>query len=537
MSVAAASVDRHVVIVTAAGSFTAAGERLTGPVDAVDKLEKLIEWAHNRGGLQPIRQAGVGADAEPARVWVVGAACGLLIGSSSDASEDMIEKIGRALAPLVARGWELRSGPATGLLLARGRGPQRLAVEVLAEPQPWLAAGTDAVAEDAAELGRRLRQWYAAVGTLPAASGAASGAVLSDNIMRARAVRRGAVVSTPGVLPAGVTPEVRIQPPWCAPPAEVEQEFERSDELVWLAQQCPQLASAGMLTLGHGHPQVLDAAAAAAAAEAPKRPFGLWRVTLPPVNDLQLPSMLPPPHPQMRLDEPVHAWLTAEDLDGLAKDVRDGGVGLSAEQLAVDEAIVWPQQGRILEAWATRLREAREAFVDDPPLRALVESAAVDYLTALADPHTWADEAWRHHFQPAWAAVIAAHARFRGRRTAMRISREYRVWPVYARDAAMIYAPGRDEATNAPIDLSDTHSRLGRMTITRRAAITDKTILAVILAETPGEVADALTMALGDPADREPVESTPPAQIDSTGDAAAADASPAAEVQRCAVIG
>ena len=72
--------------------------------------------------------------------------------------------------------------------------------------------------------------------------------------------------------------------------------------------------------------------------------------------------MLPAPHPQMRIDEPAQAWLTTEDLDGLAKDVRDGGAGLTVEQLAVDEAIVWPQQGRILEAWATRLREAREAF-------------------------------------------------------------------------------------------------------------------------------------------------------------------------------
>jgi len=32
----------------------------------------------------------------------------------------------------------------------------------------------------------------------------------------------------------------------------------------------------------------------------------------------------------------------------------------------------------------------------------------------------------------------------------MRISREYRLWPVYARDAALIYAPGRDEATGEP---------------------------------------------------------------------------------------
>ena len=119
-----------------------------------------------------------------------------------------------------------------------------------------------------------------------------------------------------------------------------------------------------------------------------------------------LPAMLPLPHPQMRADEPAQAWLTTEDLDGLAKDVRDGGAGLSAEQLAVDEAIVWPQQGRVLEAWATRLREA-EAFRDDSVLQGLVESAAADYLTALAEPDTWSAEAWRHHFQPAWAAAIA----------------------------------------------------------------------------------------------------------------------------------
>ena len=140
-----------------------------------------------------------------------------------------------------------------------------------------------------------------------------------------------------------------------------------------------------MLTLGHGQPQELDAAAAAAAAAEPKRPFGLWRVTLPPANDLTLPAMLPLPHPQMRADQPAQAWLTTEDLDGLAKNVRDGGAGLTVEQLAVDEAIVWPQQGRILEAWATRLREARETFRDDSALQGLVESAAADYLTALAE--------------------------------------------------------------------------------------------------------------------------------------------------------
>ena len=425
----------------------------------------------------------------------------MLVGSPAEADVAVTEQIGQALAPLVTRGWELRARPTTALMLTRSQGAQRLSVEILAEPRPWLAGGSAWVAEDPAELGRRLRQWYAAVGTLPAASGAASAAVLSDHIMRGRAGRRGVVVSTPGVLPAGVQPEVRIQPAWCASAAEVEQEFERSDELVCLAQQCPQLASAGMLTLGHGQPQALDAAAAAAAVVESKRPFGLWRVTLPPANDLMLPAMLPLPHPQMRADEPAQAWLTSEDLDGLAKDVRDGGAGLTADQLAVDEAIVWPQQGRILEAWATRLREARETFRDDSALQGLVESAAADYLTALAEPDAWRAEAWRHHFQPAWAAAIATHVRFRGRRAAMRISREYRVWPVYAHDADMIYTPGRDEATGTPIDLSDTHTRLGRMVIAYSAALTDKTVLAVLLAESTTEVAEALTAALGVPAD------------------------------------
>ena len=252
-----ASVDRHVVIVTAAGSFTAVGERLTETVDAVDKLEKLIDWAHQRGGLQPLREAGwtsipslreCGWSAAHAICW-----------PAPPRPRRRIEQMGQALAPLVTRGWELRARPTTALILTRSQGAQRLSVEILAEPRPWLAGNSASVAEDPAELGHQLGQWYATVGTMPAVNGAATAAVLSDHIMRGRAGRRGAVVSTPGVLPAWVRPEVRIQPAWCASAAEVEQEFERSDELVCLAQQCPQLASAGMLTLGHGEPQVLSA--------------------------------------------------------------------------------------------------------------------------------------------------------------------------------------------------------------------------------------------------------------------------------------
>nr|WP_260860836.1 hypothetical protein [Mycobacterium tilburgii] len=295
--------------------------------------------------------------------------------------------------------------------------------------------------------------------------------------------------------------------------------------MVWLTQECPQLASAGTLTFGHGNPQILDAVAATRAAHEAKRPFGLWHVTLPPASTLQVPHMLPPPHPQMKVDQAVQAWVSTEDLDGLANDVRDGGAELGAEQLAIDGAIVWPQHSRILEAWATRLRQAREEFADDPPMRALVESAAANYLDALADPRAWLDQSWRHHFQPAWAATIAARVRFRGRRAAMRISREYRVWPVYARGAAMIYALGRDEATNARIDLSDTHSRLGRMTVTGRTSVTDDTILAVLTAETTTQVVEALTAALDVAANTEPIDSGTVPQTSSSGGSAEGQAS------------
>ena len=549
------AVSRHVLIVSTAGSFTSAGERVTGPVTSVDKLERLIEWAHGRGLLQPFVAARMDAAmrdeaaAAPARVWVVGAACRQLTGMPNDAhpdqEADLVEQVGRSLGPLVGRGWELKGGLNRRFILARGRGPQRISVEVVVEPQPWLG-GAGPVADDVEELGRRLSRWATALGVLPGTSGAASGAVVVDQIMRTRAARRpaGAVVSTPGCLPRGVWPELRTQPAWAGAPRAVEDQLDQADELVWLEQRCPQLASAGMLTLGYGPPQVLPATQAAAAAQAPKRPFALWRATLPAADSLTLPEMLPAPHPQMRAAEPTRVWLTTEDLDGLCQDVRDGGAGLAVGQLTIDEAIVWPQQGRLLEAWATRLRQARAEFADDPALRSLVESAAAHYVAALADPQRWTAEEWRHHFQPAWAAAIAAHDRFRGRRAAMRISREYRLWPVYAREAAMIYAAGADESTGAPIDLSDTHSRLGRMAITRRVALSDETVLAVVLAETPADVAGAVTAALSIAAehdaaadetsqsDAEPGEITEPAVARPGGDEKAQPAEENAPARR-----
>lgn len=501
------------VIVGKDGSFSPQGERLTGPVDSVDKLETLIGWAHKRGLLAPLPPTA-GEGSVPARVWVIGAGCDLLLGESSGAAGALTDQLGHVMAPLIGRGWELRRGIGPSVMLSRQVDAQQLCVEVSAEPRPWLAVpgGAD---NDVTELGRRLHRWCAAFETLPGASGAASAAAAQDHLMRTRAGRRGAVVTEPGVLPSHVMPDVRIQPPWCAPIAELESEFERSEDLVWLEQECAELASAGTLTFGYGAAQFLEGAAANQAAQQPKRPFGLWRAILPASNAVQAPPMLPPPHPQMTAADGVQAWISSEDLAGLTADVRDGGAGLSIQELDIDAAMLWPQQSRLLETWAARFRTAREDFADDPPMRALVEAAAADYLQALADPEPWSDPAWRHHYQPAWAAAIAARARYRGRRAAARISREYRVWPIYARDAAMIYLPGRDETTTAPIELADTHSRLGRLIVTHRAEVTDETILNVLKAQDIAEVAEALTRALGVAEREQPISIAPVAHADS----------------------
>ncbi|MCH9731948.1 MAG: hypothetical protein K0U84_20115 [Actinomycetia bacterium] len=486
------ALDSHVVIAAAAGTFTVAGEKLTGPVDSVDKLGTLIAWAHERGGLQPVGSAAQDT-AIAGRLWLVGAGCEQLLGPLGETA-DLREPISHVLAPLVAGGWELRPGPSSGVTVARGRGKARLEVQILAEPDPWLAGGSSETAEDVKELGRRLSRWHAAIGVLPEASGPGSGAVLAEHIMAVR--ERGAVVDTPAVLPSRVRPERRIQPSWCASAEAVEEAFEASGELARLTQQCPQLASAGMVMLGHGTPEVLDAAAAVAAASSSKRPFGLWRVSLPAATALTLPARLPFPHPLMCAQEPTPAWVTTEDLVGLTKAVRDGGAAVSIGQLAVEEAIVWPQQSRVLEAWAKRMREAREAFAQDAALQELVESAAAEYITGLGEGSVFGAES-RHH-QPAWAAAISSHIRFRGRRKAMRISREYRLWPLYAEEGTTIYAPGREETTGAVIDLSDTDTtRLGRLVTTTSVPLRDETVLAVLLAESDAEVAEALTSAVG----------------------------------------
>lgn len=512
---ASVSLDRHVVILNTEGTFTPNGFRLTGPVTSLDKLETLITYLVGKNLLQPF-PANAGVTPAPARLWFVGGGGRVFVGATDEASaEDVAAQIGPTLAPLISRGWELKGAPEgrfvlTGSVAHPETGPRHVTVEVAVEARPWIGGGT--IVDDQVELGRRLNAWHAALGVLPAGSGHGSGAVLLDDIRAARIARPTksdksgdkkppAVFTDAGDLLSGVDADLRIQPAWAGTPTAIQQQLDHAVDLALLEQQYPHLGSAGMISLGYGRPQRLRGHQAADAAAAPKRPFGMWRALLPAAEQINQPQWLRSPHPQIRAGEATRAWVSTEDLDNLAKDVSYGGANLDVDRLDIDAAVVWPHQVRLLDTWTERLRDgALAAFAGDPALCAMVEEMARDYITAMGEADKWTHDDWRHHYQPAHAASIAAHIRFRGRRVAMRLSREYRATPLFLHDASSIYALGIDEETGQPVDLSDKHTRLGRFEITRRVELADETVLALVLAETPSQVADVLTAALDVPA-------------------------------------
>ena len=133
--------DGHALIVTADGTYTPSGRELTGPVDSVEKLDKLIRWA----ALSPL-----GA---PAQIWVVGqGACELLgwiidPGSEDDvddmealrnrAAQELTAVLHATLTPLLNAGWELRGDPGHVVHLSRSIGNFTSMVDVVIEPYVW----------------------------------------------------------------------------------------------------------------------------------------------------------------------------------------------------------------------------------------------------------------------------------------------------------------------------------------------------------------------------------------------------------------
>lgn len=534
--------EQVAVIVTAQGSATLRGQQVTGPVNSIDRMAQLIEYCWSRGYLLPQPSTDPERETLPPQVWFVGvAACrplGWIVETSPelDAVREVVQRaalvtpqlttrVAESIAPLIATGWQMRG---SGHRFELSRGP--ITVEVVLEPYAWTGTASDDLGvlgiddtdtalpdddqEAARELGRRILAWTQHLGIAPMTSGAAAGAAVLDRIRHRRIeTGRGLVVSDPGRLPDVVVPEYRVQPAWTAAPSAIERAFDHAQELVIVERLCPKLAAAGMLALGHGRPLGLRRdAATAAAGDAKHRPFGLWEAVLPAAETLDdLVSTLPLPDPRMQWHTTASAWLTTSELKGLCQPVRDGGAGVAIEDLAIARALVWPAKGRALDTYAAEFRTARDEFANDPVMRAIAESASEDYLDHL-DHQQWNDDS-AHHLQPAWRAEIAGHVRFRMRYAAMKIAGQYYplgeeikdalpFWPIHIDETTLVYALPFDKQ-DRPIDVAETNDNLGRVIVTQRTPLTDDTINAVLLADTPEDLTRAIRTAF------EPISSSP----------------------------
>lgn len=280
----------------------------------------------------------------------------------------------------------------------------------------------------------------------------------------------GAIPPLDGRLPGD--PEPALQ--WSRR-VELE-ELDSQRQVVSVDQRAAYLASAGMLDLGHGKPRYYRGDDAVDSVRSVKRtPFGLWHVVLPAASSLNLPDMLPMPHPHMRADSMVQTWVTSVSLERLCAPVADGGAGLSIEDLDIDEAWIWPEQSRVLEPWARKLRGARTvaASTGDRPMKELVRSAYAGYIGRMARPELWTSEGMRHHHQPLWRASIVAHCRWRGRRAAMRISRDTGLWPIYSHTDSWKYVTANLDG------LADDSDALGKLAIEDVISLSDSDLTAL----------------------------------------------------------
>ena len=513
--------DGHAIIVTAAATYSPSGARLTGPVDSIEKLDKLIQWA----ALTPLGLT--------AQVWFVGVdSCGLLgwtidPGSEDDvddleqlrqrAADELTAAITATLAPLLAAGWELRGDPGFVVHLSRQIGKATQMVDLILEPYVWTywnkdfgwgnrigdmgilgnpTAGTYLPDDDlpaARELGRRLSWSAKHLDTLPGPTPARTGAAILDKIRRERIkTGKGIVVTTAGPLPPiDDAPRGDLEPAagWSRMP-DSDDLFNFS-HLVTIDQRAAYLASAGMLSLGYGKSRNLLGDDAAAAAREDKPAFGIWRVTLPAAGQYALPEKLPLPHPAMLEDQPVTTWITTVSLEGLCAPIVDGGMGLDVDDLAVTEAWVYEEQGRALDKWAKVLRDARAVAVEsgDVAMKRFLGACYKGYVGRMVNPDMWTATRMQHHHQPLWRAAIMAHCRWRGRRVAMRIDSETGRWPIRTMTDSWVYLLSDGE------NIADDSDALGKMTLEKHVELTTEGILSFLLAETPHEIRLAIAAA------------------------------------------
>lgn len=504
---ASTAADDHAIILTEQGSYLPSGAYLAGPVDDVTKLTRLIDWMMNRKGLVPKGSAP--------QVWLVGEKILENLGWWIDLSEmdfdseaqerdllleQLAQRVNESMSALLSAGWEVRGEPGHRVHLTRNLANGRRMVDLVLEAYAFsistrakdfgiLGTGEDLPEDDmaaAAEVGRRIAWSVEHLGVLPGPTSTRTAADIVDQIMKARQPAKsrghgksastrkpsGAVVDTAGPVPmldGQLHGELEPRTRWAR--LLDADDLAGADRIITIDQRASYLASAGSDSFGWGQPQHVPVEADRYARQE-KMPYGLWRVTLPAGESISLPDKLWLPHPNMQYGRAVRTWVTSVSLEALTSPVAGGGAGLDLDDLELDEAWVWPHQGRALEAWATRLRKARAAAVEtgDTVMKGHVGDIYKRYVGRMLNPEQWQAANKLHHHQPVWRATIMASSRQRSRRAAMALADKTGRWPVHAFADAVTYVAGPDD------QLSDPSPNLGKLVFEKGAPLSEKQI-------------------------------------------------------------
>ncbi|OBK33750.1 hypothetical protein A5658_12920 [Mycobacterium sp. 1245111.1] len=456
-------VDQRVLLAGSRGLVSPSGVVKSGPLRRPERLGEVVcnrKWATPAGGMSP-------------QIWITPEALDVIGFPIDGLREDqLVETIGDFFGCTV--GFHQSGWFACEFDSAVFGGDSRKADIIL---MPFLALdpstarpldrGMAGIQGDASELpddedgaihllGDRIAWLYSMEGCLPAPRWTMVGAQLLDvKTRKAKPKTKSGGGPAPelkiSLLPAEISSTGRLTNQWwiqegveavgevdgreaTRPGAKIKKTKHRSRGQtidVELDQQAAYLPSAEGLYLGFGTPGWVEPDPSVF--NDPRPPFGIYQVTTPAGNDLDLHRKLPLPHPLMSWEEPATWWATTADVRHLTAAAELGGAGIAWAELDLEAAWVWPEQHQWLKGFGQELRSKRIEAVksgrDD-----YEEMTKAIYTSTLGRMSALGDTAWKHPYfkytQPAWYASIEAVTRARAMKYAVRIARDHGQYPI-----------------------------------------------------------------------------------------------------------
>lgn len=447
------AVDHRVLIATSHGIVTPAGFVVSRPLSQPADLAKLAtkyQWS-NRA-----------EDPDP-QVWITAEALEALEFPAAEATAETLPAIveeffGTSVkhhqsgyftclfaisdaAGQVERAIDVVLMPATGIDPSSARPDDRGVLGIAGTPTLL----PDDEVEAAHLLGDRIEWLYGLEGAVPGPRWSRVGVHIAEATMkrvRVKPKNSAAAKLVPCPLPTEIAPRGKLASPWWNPDSwRRKQHRSRGAGVdVELDQQAAYLPSAEGLYLGYGTPQWVEPDATVFDQQRP--PFGLFQLTVPAGDDLDLHRKLPIPHPGMSWSKEATFWATTADVQQLIAPIENGGAGLAVAELQIEAAWVWPEQHQWLKGFASLLRAklvaARAAGRRD--YEEMIKAIYTSYFGRLAGIGDGAFKyPYLHHQQPAWYAAIEGFTRWRALRYAVRIARDFDLYPTECLADAWFY--------------------------------------------------------------------------------------------------